>query len=156
MRRIRPVLTALMLTCLALSSLAQEPILLSIEAAGEQHRLSRADLAAYPQFDIRTETPYTDGVQTFTGPSLKAVFDRLNLNVETFRMRALNDYVVDTSLAELANIDPILAIERNGQPMAVREKGPIWLMLPLSDRPELDNPAHHRLLIWQLHRIEVD
>ena len=43
-----------------------------------------------------------------------------------------------------------------GQAMSVRDRGPFWIMLPLSERPELDDPLYHRFMVWQLSGIELE
>ena len=53
-------------------------------------------------------------------------------------------------------MDPIVATRMDSQPMSVRDRGPFWLMLPLSDRPELDEQEFHRFMIWQLEAIILD
>lgn len=129
--------------------------LLTIEQDGQRIVLSRADLEAYPQISIDTVTPYTEGINRYTGPYLKAVLSDAGVSSETFKMRALNDYVVTVQARELDDIEPIIALEMNGEPMSVRNKGPLWVMLPLSEQPRLDKAPYHRLMIWQLSHIEA-
>lgn len=146
---------AVVFTILLLSSVAYGE-LLTIEFDGKQIELSRQDLKTYPQLSIDTRTPYNDGMNRYTGPSLKGVLRDVGASTETFKMRALNDYVVTVQPGELHDIDPIIALEMNGEPMSVRDKGPLWVMLPLSDQPRFNDVAYRRLLIWQLSEIEAE
>ena len=45
-------------------------------------------------------------------------------------------------------------MEADGKPLSRREKGPLWLMYPISDHAELRDPIYLRRLIWQVVRIE--
>ncbi|MGP9833543.1 hypothetical protein [Marinobacter sp. NSM] len=40
--------------------------------------------------------------------------------------------------------------------MSIRDRGPFWVMLPLSTRPELDEELYHRLMVWQLSEIILE
>ena len=46
-------------------------------------------------------------------------------------------------------------MEANGKKLSRREKGPLWLMYPISDHAELTDPIYLRRLIWQVVRIEA-
>lgn len=129
--------------------------LLTIELDGNPTKLSREDLKTYPQRSIVTRTPYNRGMNRYTGPALKEVLRDVGASTETFKMRALNDYVVTVHPGDLNDIEPIIALELNGEPMSVRNKGPLWIMLPLSDQPHLNDVSYHRLMVWQLSEIEA-
>lgn len=119
--------------------------------------LERTELEeTLPQTLIETTSPYHDGMAEFSGPALKAVVEHLGVSGETeITLAALNDYRVTGSLEEMLAMDAIVATRRNGKVMSVRERGPFWIMLPLSERSELDNPDYHRFMVWQLSRIEL-
>ena len=62
----------------------------------------------------------------------------------TVRFIAANDYYVDIPTEDFADYDAILAMEADGKPLSRRDKGPLWLMYPISDHAELqrsDLPA---------------
>ena len=46
-------------------------------------------------------------------------------------------------------------MEADGEKLSRREKGPLWLMYPISDHAELNDPIYLRRLIWQVVRIEA-
>lgn len=58
-------------------------------------------------------------------------------------------------MKELMSLDAIVSTRQNGEPMSIRQRGPYWIMLPLSERPELDSEDFHRYMVWQLNRIEL-
>ena len=140
-------------------------IVISVEAApnlavtsGENTlALDRTELEAFPQTRIVTTSPYFEGTAEFTGPSLRRVLEFFSLEKESrVVFRALNDYEVDGNIQELLEMDAIIATRMDGKPMSVRDRGPFWIILPLSDRPELDDQAFHRFMIWQLEGITLN
>lgn len=141
---------------LASMSLQAAPGLV-LSAGGQQRVLELSGLEQLPQTTIVTTSPYFPGTEEFTGPSLRRVLSLLDLSGYTrVTLKALNSYQVSASLEELLALDAIVATRRNGKPMAVRDLGPFWVMLPLSDRPELDTLLNHRFMVWQLTHIELE
>jgi hypothetical protein len=118
--------------------------------------LTIEDLAALPQTTVATETEFTDGVVEFRGPLVRDVLVHLGLDhAEELRFIAANDYFVDIPTGDFRDYDVILAMEADGKPLSRRDKGPIWLMYPISDHSELRDPLYLRRLIWQVVRIET-
>ena len=50
---------------------------------------------------------------------------------------AANDYFVDIPTQDFRDYDAILAMEADGKQLSRRDKGPLWLMYPISDHAEL-------------------
>lgn len=152
---------ALMLAApLRLSAQAARPMLSVTEPDGTVRHLEEADIAALPWHEIVTETRWTEGVQTFRGPLLKDVLTaggrtRADLIRRTLLMTALNDFGIAVPASDAWEYDPILAREMNGRPMRVRDKGPLWLVYPRDQRPEIQNAVMDERWIWQLSGIEV-
>jgi hypothetical protein len=118
--------------------------------------LSLEQLAALPQVVVATENEFSDGIVAYRGPLVRDVLAQLGLDqLDEVRLVAANDYYVDIPTEDFRNYDAILAMEANGQKLSRREKGPLWLMYPISDHPELKDPIYLRRLIWQVVRIEA-
>ncbi len=117
--------------------------------------LSLEELEALPQATVRTENEFADGMVTYRGPLVRDVLAKLGLDkLEQVRFIAANDYYVDVPNKDFTDYDAILAMEANGEKLSRREKGPLWLMYPISDHAELKDPIYLRRLIWQVVRIE--
>ena len=71
-------------------------------------------------------------------------------------MTAANDYTVEIQAAEFETYDVIFALDIDGEILSMRDKGPIWLMYPISDFEELQKPIYNNRLIWQLVRVEIE
>jgi hypothetical protein len=118
--------------------------------------LSLEALESLPQTTIVTENEFANGMVAYRGPLMRDVLAQFGLDhVGQVRLVAANDYFVDVPTEDFRAYDAILAMEANGKPLSRRDKGPLWLMYPISDHPELNDPSYLRRLIWQLVRIEA-
>ena len=87
---------------------------------------------------------------------MRDVLAQLGLDdVAEVRLIAANDYFVDIPTEDFRAYDAILAMEADGKRLSRREKGPLWLMYPISDHAELNDRIYLRRLIWQVVRIEA-
>ena len=118
--------------------------------------LSFDQLEALPQVTVRTENEFSDGVVAYRGPLVRDVLAELGLDrLEAVRLVAANDYYVDIPTSDFTDYDVILAMEADGRPLSRRDKGPLWLMYPISENEALRDPIYLRRLIWQVVRIEA-
>lgn len=135
---------------------AAAALTLSQGAGGDTLEFSQDQLEALPMATVVTENEFTDGKVTFRGPLVRDVVDHLGLgDADTLRFTAANDYYVDVPTSDIRKYNVILALEADGQPLSRRDKGPIWLMYPISDNSELRDPVYNTRLIWQVVRIEA-
>ncbi|MEC9347104.1 MAG: molybdopterin-dependent oxidoreductase [Pseudomonadota bacterium] len=119
-------------------------------------RFDRAMLEAMPQATVQTETPWTEGKVSFTGVLLADVLDAVKAGgTGTLAAIALNDYKVELPASDARAHRVLVAMAMNGKPMSVREKGPLWIIYPLSDESALQTQETYSKMIWQLARIEV-
>ncbi len=120
--------------------------------------IAEFDLAGFESLGtetIQTTTIWTDGVVSFRGVPLKTFLDRLGAKGSILRVWALNDYTVDVPFADAVEGGPILAIEANGKPLSVRDKGPIWLLYPFDSDARYQTEVIYARSIWQIERMEV-
>ncbi|WP_370314170.1 oxidoreductase [Sagittula sp.] len=105
--------------------------------------------------EIETSTIWTEGTQVFAGPPLKAVADRLGIEEGTIRAVAINDYAIELPFSDVTEDAAILALDRNGEPMSIREKGPLWIIFPYDSDQRFRAETYHARSIWQLDTLEV-
>ena len=104
---------------------------------------------------LRTWTPWTEGEPEFTGIPARALLDHLGAEGMSVRARALNDYGITIPLSDFEEYGVLLAMAMNGEPLRTRDKGPLWLVYPWSDHPELDDRVTRQKSIWQLRSLDV-
>ena len=113
------------------------------------------DLAEIGQHVVTTSTDWTDGVNQFKGPLLREVLGELPASKTMVRAVAINDYAVDIPLSDFEQYDVILATSMNGEELSRRDKGPIWIVYPRDQHPELQNAKFNDRWIWQLKQLIV-
>jgi hypothetical protein len=128
----------------------------STDPGQSEHEFTDADLLALPQRTVRTRTEFTDGVVEFVGPLARDAIGHFDIaGATSLHLVAANDYSIDIPISDILEYDVILAMEANGKRLSIRDKGPIWLMYPLDDHPELQDAVYNARLIWQLTFIEI-
>lgn len=114
-----------------------------------------AMLAAMPQKQLNTRTPWHEGVKKFTGPLLRDVLAAAGAKGSTIRAVALNDYKVDIPFDDAMKIDVVMARLLDDKPMPVRDKGPLFIIYPFDDRADLRTPQYYARCAWQLRTLEI-
>lgn len=115
----------------------------------------RGMLKSLPQKVIETYTDWTDGPQTFEGPLLSDLLERVGAHGDSLYATALNGYAATIPVSHAREHGVLLALRWNGEAMSVRRKGPIWIIYPNSD-PDNSLPRRHNdKSVWQLSRIDV-
>ena len=115
----------------------------------------RAMLEAMQATAIETMTPWTDGVALFEGPLVRDLMKRVGARGSRLQATALNDYSVEIPIEDFARYPVILAMKVNGEVLRTRNKGPLWIIYPWSDRPELRSEVGYSRSIWQIKELVV-
>ena len=134
------------------------PVVLTVSggAAPAPRDFTLAEFEALGLREMSTATPWTQGLQNFSGVPLELLLRAMGgEGVARIRAEALNRYAVEVPASDGARLGAFLATRVDGQPMRVRDRGPVWLIYPWTARPELDRPELHERAIWQLRRIEL-
>lgn len=118
-------------------------------------QFDRAMLEALGLHTVVTETPWTDGDVTFEGVLLRDLLEAVGADGNTIAAVALNDYTAKIPASDADDYDVILAMRQNGAQLTVRERGPLWVVYPWSDVPNIQNEVYYSRAIWQLKAIEV-
>lgn len=103
---------------------------------------------------IETTTIWTEGPQVFEGVPLIALIEALDAQGSVIAASALNDYTVEIPLSDVVPGGPILAYAQNGEPLSVRDKGPLWVVYPYDAKPEYQSEVIYARSIWQVKRME--
>lgn len=118
-------------------------------------RFDRAMLEALGMETLVSHTNWETGPQTFEGVPVEAVLEAAGAHGSRAYCVALNDYVVEIPLSDFTDYRVLLALKMNGAYIRIRDKGPLWIVYPRDQHPELDRPEIWRRWIWQLERIEI-
>lgn len=127
----------------------------SAEAVDGKVLFDLARLQALPQHDIVTGNPWVDKPHKYRGPRLADVLAAVGADGNTITLTALNSFQIRMAWDKVAKYDPILAWQDDGTVMRVRDKGPLWFMLPLDQYPELKRSEYTDMMVWQLDLIDI-
>lgn len=112
-------------------------------------------LDALTQTTVKTITPWTEAEESFQGVRLDQLLAAMGAKGSNLEAVALNDYSTRFTTQALLQYPVILATRKEGQVMRVRDKGPIWIIYPLSDYPALRKEEHHHAMVWQLKALTL-
>jgi hypothetical protein len=136
-------------------------VMLTITGDIEQRNASAGaqfDLVMLEKLPVRsyaTRTPWFPEPRKFTGVLLRDLLAAVGARGQIATAVALNDYRVDIPVAEAQRHDLLVAWLLDDKPMAVRDKGPLVVMYPFDDRPELKTALNYSRAAWQLKQLDV-
>lgn len=119
-------------------------------------RFDRAMLDALPGRKADVETPWLKERAVFEGPLTSGILDAVGAHGSRLRIEALNDYVAYIPIDEARSLDIILANRLNGEPLSVRDRGPLFVIYPFDQDPSLYNEAVFSRSVWQIRAIVVE
>lgn len=141
-------------------SAPQGRVMLTVSGAiGSQNadgvaEFDREMLEALDWREIETYTSFTEGLQTFAGPTLASLLEVVEAQGAEIEATAINDYSTRIPVSHADEHSVILAMEWNGRAMRVRDKGPIWVVYPLSES-RAAKQVFDSEMIWQLNRLTI-
>jgi hypothetical protein len=105
---------------------------------------------------LRTWTPWTEGEPLFEGVLARTLMQAVGAHGTQVEARARNDYVAVIPLDDFTRWPVLLATRMDGQRLRLRDKGPIWIIYPWSDHPELNDRLTRQRSVWQLASLVVE
>lgn len=123
--------------------------------AGDACKFDRPMLESLGTTALRTSTAWTADAPLFEGVPARDLLDAVGADGREVVAGALNDYTVTIPLAELYRYPVLLALKMNGEYLKIRNKGPIWLVYPRDQYPELNNSLTDKKWVWQLSHLKV-
>jgi len=107
-------------------------------------------------FSLTTITPWRDAPAEFVGVRLRDVLTAHGLDQETsIRVIAENDYAVELYSEAWMTMDALIATRVDGKAHSRRARGPLQIVFPMTDQPELGQGANQRYWVWMAAAIEV-
>ncbi len=129
---------------------------ISVTNAGDGARFDRAMLETLGTTRVRTRTPWTDSANVFEGVLVRDLLRSVGAGTDSFLAMAHDDYQTHVTGIDFDKYPIILAMKVDGKTMRLRDKGPLWLIFPWDDHPELHAEVNSALSVWQLKSIVID
>jgi hypothetical protein len=105
---------------------------------------------------IKTATAWTEGQPVFEGVLMRDLLNYVGASGDKVTVVALNDYKVDIPMSDFKNFPVILAYRMDGQALRVKDKGPLWIVYPADEFPELNNKPTQNKWVWQVKEIQLN
>ena len=118
-------------------------------------RLDLSQIESMPVTEFVTNTPWTDKKETWSGVRVSDLLEAVEASSNKFKASALDDYIIEFANVDIDKYPVIIAYKKEGKYLSTRDLGPLWLMFPFDDFPELDTQANRAMAIWQLIKIEL-
>lgn len=114
-----------------------------------------AMLEKLPQHSFTTLTPWDKKPIQFTGPLLREVLATVKAKGSVITAMALNDYQTSIPVEDAMKYNMVIAHKMNGQAIAVKTKGPLFIVYPFDAKPELRSATYYERSPWQLKSLTL-
>lgn len=104
---------------------------------------------------LRTKTPWYDDVVEFEGVPMSVLMEVVGAKGTEVVATALNDYRATLPVSDFERYAVVLALRRDGKPMPVRDKGPLFIVYPFDSDPELRSEQYYSRAVWQVKELVV-
>lgn len=115
----------------------------------------RAMLEDLHQYNVTMKTPWTDGEVSFQGFQVRDLMAMVGAEGREVVATALNDYSASIPFEDFAERDVLIAMEMNGEPMRVRDKGPLWIIYPVDPGTGELTVVDRDRMVWQLRQLTI-
>lgn len=123
---------------------------------GDTAQFDRDMLEALGLQTVETTNPWYDGRVRFEGVSIDKLMTVVGAKGTKVTAVALNDYVSSLPMEDFRKFNVILAMKRDGNYMAVRDKGPLFIIYPYDSDPQLQSQTYYTRSAWQVARLIVE
>lgn len=157
MNRLSNALTLSLVVLFALTAnVSAESLKVTSEDGEVLATFDQISIEALGMQELQTETPWTDGVVTFEGVSIKKILSEAGISGKGVSGLSMDDYAASLSAEVIETFDPIVATRMNGEPMVLENKGPFWIMFDFDDMPSNTSIEMRNLAVWHLNELEVE
>ncbi len=118
-------------------------------------RFDRAMLERLGVTKVNTSTSWTDGVTRFEGVLARDLLKAVGASGDQVSARALNDYAIEIPFSDFESYDVLFAFRMDGVDLTPRDKGPLWIVYPRDEHPELRNQHVDAKWLWQLVNLDI-
>lgn len=119
----------------------------------ERRTLTLDEIEALAPAGLVTSTPWNERAIRFDGVLFAALAESGPAPAVEARLVALNDYSITVPARDWQSWPIVLASRSDGTRMRVRDKGPLWLVYPLDEHPDLRRQMYIARKIWQVRSV---
>lgn len=123
---------------------------------GDTVIIRRGAVEKLPQKSITTTSHITDDPITYSGPLFTDLLNLAGAQGDLVTVVAWDDYLAEIKVEDLNKYGVILATHENGKQLSMEDRGPMYVVFPFSDYPEIRNDLYYNKSVWQIKTIEVE
>lgn len=121
----------------------------------EAYSFDQKALEALPQHTVTTQASNWPQTYEFEGPLLSDVLAAVGVETaETVTLFALDGYAGELTMDVVTKFPIVLALKAEGEYLGLGGRGPLWLVMPVADYPELRQEGDAGW-VWSTFYIEV-
>ncbi len=137
-----------------------QAIVLSIHGniEGEKTDTIELDLATLTELEATTFTtiqPWTEEPNEYTGVRVNTLLEHVGAMSSEFQALASDRYQFILSNIDFEKYPIIIAYKVNGEFLDTRKLGPLLIVFPFDDYPELLNETNKASSVWQLTEMHI-
>ncbi|NEO29336.1 MAG: molybdopterin-dependent oxidoreductase [Symploca sp. SIO3C6] len=128
-------------------------------STGQQIQLSLSKLQTLANTSIQTQEPHNtttpEAIVSFRGVPVSTLLDEFGVDTDVKEVTfvSYDGYRATVSIEDLRQYPILIALERNGKEIARSEGGPLYLVFPYSDFPQLQSKYRERFWAFYLTNI---
>jgi hypothetical protein len=127
---------------------------------GKASQFSLEQLKSLASTHVPTREPHqnsTDAIFDFQGVLVSTLLEKAGIaaNAEEVTFVAFDAYRAPVSVADLRRYPVLLAMQKNGQPIPRAEGGPLYLVFPISQYPELRQKYPNTLWVFYVTNLVI-
>lgn len=142
--------------------MAAETVLQIVKLDGAMQSVTDEQLAELDQITLITPLvghPDDKGgeqkTHQVTGARMRDVLAHFSIEGSVADASAIDSYRIDIPVEDAMKYDVILATTVDGKKLSIRDRGPLWVVYPLGQHPELQSPTYEARSIWQLKEFRM-
>ena len=130
---------------------------IALQGAISAREISAADFAAIGQTTIETKVlTLGDQPHKVTGVLARDLLNYVGSIGNKISVVALDGYTMEIPMEDIQQYDVVIATEIDGKALTVRDKGPAWIIYPVSQHKELDDTVYEARSVWQAKSITIE
>lgn len=119
-------------------------------------RFSQEQVEALGTRELRTTTPWTEGVVTFSGVDGEKLLQAAGQEGATVTAIALDDYAIELEWKDFEVHNALIATRMNGERMTSGNKGPFWIVFDYDDIAISTKSVLESKSVWHLVELEIE
>lgn len=115
-----------------------------------------AMLESLPVTVVETNNPWVEERTKFEGVRISTLLEIIGAKSTKFQAKGVDGYTANIQGVDFDKYPIIIAYKREGDYMSIRALGPLWIIYPFDEYPELNTEYAGVTSVWQLIDMKVE